>query len=190
MKSLLKVLVEFLLTLFSTIFISEIVCFVFGYRLFDINSFGFQLLIYSLLTTFLSCAINHLKLLEIIFLAFFWGFVFAYFLGKTSMMNAFNSFPLILFYSELLMVSFSLLFFIFWNSEKIKLRGLTFNIVTAAIYAVIHYLFHLILTITIDASQFLQYFSNGLAITLTISLALNFAATIIRQFQQSFFQEN
>ncbi|MCF7793147.1 MAG: hypothetical protein K9N09_08265 [Candidatus Cloacimonetes bacterium] len=189
MNSNLFKILEFLIVLICTIFFSAVVCFVLDYKLFSISNFGFQLFIFALLTTFINFSNKYLKLMESIILAAFWGFVLAYFLKRTSVFNDFGSFYMLLLYTELLMISFALVYTKLWKARKVHLRGLLFSIFAAVAYTFVHLFMHQILAMQIDARQVLYYFSNGLVITLTMSFALNIAFQINNSIQKNFFSK-
>lgn len=181
-------LIELLVNLGSAIFFSAVVCFILGYKLFDLNNFGFQFLIFSILASFLLFTIKYAKIFELYLNVFFWGFVFAYLFRRTSLLSEFGGFVKLLFYMELLVISFSLTFQYFWKKSKIHLRGLFFSLLAAVVYAFIHLLMHLLLTREINGSQLLHYFSNGLVVMLTISLSLICAEFISRSIHRNFLE--
>ena len=109
------------LLLIVTISISIIVGSVFDENIFNINEFGFQFLIYSILGSFIFFSSKYLRTLDMLIVVLFISSLFAFLLRRTSMIIQVGGLSQLLIYTFLLFASYALIFkfnwfkFKFWN---------------------------------------------------------------------------
>ncbi len=176
-----------LLFLVVSLFFSAVVCFLLKYQLFNINNLGFQFAMYSIAGSFIYFTLKYLKMFDALLLSIFLGFIFAYILKRTSLIDDFGSFLPLVFYITSLFLVFLFIFRSLWLDKRNYLRSLIFSIVSALGYTLAHLAMHAVIHKPIQSSFITNYFTNGLMIMITISLAFNLAEYLMRKLNETFF---
>jgi len=183
----LQKVVFLLVLLVVSFFFSAVVCFLLKYQLFNINNFGFQFAMYSIVGSFIYFTLRYLKLLDTLVVAFLMGFIFAFILMRTSLMNEFGSLIPMALYTSTLYIVFMFIFKAMWLNKRGHLRSLTFSIVSAIGYTAVHLAVHGLIKKPIQSNFITTYFMNGLMIMITLSLAFNLADFIMQKLDETFF---
>jgi len=176
-----------LLFLVVSFFISSVVCFLLKYQLLSINNLGFQFTMFSIAGSFIYFCLRYLKLLDAFLTALFLGFIYAYILKRTTMMNDFGGLVPLAIYTSSLFLVFMLIFKMMWLNKQSHLRNLTFSIVSALGYTAVHLAVHAIIKKPIQSNFITTYFMNGLMIMITLSLAFSLADFIMKKLDETFF---
>ena len=165
-----------ILLLVISIFMSNLIGFIFNLNVFNINEFGFQFLIFSILGSFIYFTLKYHKLINTIFVIIFFSIVFGYILNQTSMSKQVGGFMNLSLYILTLFIFFTIFFKFVWLNKKIQyLKDIYFSIIFSFFYTIIHIIMHQILKIDLTGKFVLRYFINSLMITLTISISFRIA---------------
>ena len=175
------------LLLIVTISISIIVGSVFDENIFNINEFGFQFLIYSILGSFIFFSSKYLRTLDMLIVVLFISSLFAFLLRRTSMIIQVGGLSQLLIYTFLLFASYALIFKFTWFKFK-YLRNITFSILEAFGYVLVHLILHIIIKSPITGQIFLYYFLNGLKIMITLGVSFSIVELINSKLEELFFK--
>ena len=175
------------LLLIVTISISIIVGSVFDENIFNINEFGFQFLIYSILGSFIFFSSKYLRTFDMIIVVLFISSLFAFLLRRTSMITQVGGLPQLLFYSFLLFTIYAFIFKFTWFRFK-YVRNITFSILEAIGYVLVHLILHIIIKNPINGQIILYYFLNGLKIMLTLGVSFSIVEFINSKLEELFFK--
>ena len=175
------------LLLIVTISISIIVGSVFDENIFNINEFGFQFLIYSILGSFIFFSSKYLRTLDMLIVVLFISSLFAFLLRRTSMIIQVGGLSQLLIYTFLLFATYALIFKFTWFKFK-YLRNITFSILEAFGYVLVHLILHIIIKSPITGQIFLYYFLNGLKIMITLGVSFSIVELIHSKLEELFFK--
>ncbi len=176
-----------ILLLIVTISISIIVGSVFDENIFNINGFGFQFLIYSILGSFIFFSSKYLRTFDMLIVVLFISSLFAFLLRRTSMITQVGGLPQLLFYSFLLFTIYALIFKFTWFRFK-YVRNITFSILEAIGYVLAHIVLHIIVKSPIAGQIILYYFLNGLKIMITLGVSFSIVEFINSKLEELFFK--
>lgn len=174
------------LLLIVTISISIIVGSVFDENIFNINEFGFQFLIYSILGSFIFFSSKYLRTLDMLIVVLFISSLFAFLLRRTSMIDQVGGLFQLLIYSFLLFTIYAVIFKFTWFRLK-YIRNITFSILEAIGYVFAHLVLHIIIKSPIKGQIFLYYFLNGLKIMITLGVSFSIVEFINSKLETMFF---
>ena len=175
------------LLLVVTIAISIIVGSVFDENIFNINEFGFQFLIYSILGSFIFFSSKYLRTFDMLIVVLFISSLFAFLLRRTSMITQVGGLPQLLFYSFLLFTIYAVIFKFTWFRFK-YIRNITFSILEAIGYVLVHLVLHIIIKSPIKGQIILYYFLNGLKIMITLGVSFSIVEFINSKLDELFFK--
>ena len=175
------------LLLIVTISISIIVGSVFDENIFNINEFGFQFLIYSILGSFIFFCSKYLRTSDMLIVVLFISSLFAFLLRRTSMIDQVGGLSQLLIYTFLLFATYSLIFKFTWFKFK-YLRNITFSILEALGYVLVHLILHIIIKSPIKGQIILYYFLNGLKIMITLGVSFSIVEFISSKLEDFFFK--
>ncbi len=176
-----------ILLLIVTISISIIVGSVFDENIFNINGFGFQFLIYSILGSFIFFSSKYLRTFDKIIVVLFISSLFTFLLRRTSMITQVGGLPQLLFYSFLLFTIYAVIFKFTWFRFK-YVRNITFSILEAIGYVFVHLVLHIIIKSPITGQIILYYFLNGLKIMITLGVSFSIVEFINSKLEELFFK--
>ena len=176
-----------ILLLIVTISISIIVGSVFDENIFNINEFGFQFLIYSILGSFIFFSSKYLRTFDMLIVVLFISSLFAFLLRRTSMITQVGGLSQLLIYSFLLFITYSLIFKFTWFRFK-YVRNITFSILEAIGYVLVHLILHIIIKSPITGQIILYYFLNGLKIMITLGVSFSIVEFINSKLEELFFK--
>ena len=176
-----------ILLLIVTISISIIVGSVFDENIFNINGFGFQFLIYSILGSFIFFSSKYLRTFDMIIVVLFISSLFTFLLRRTSMITQVGGLPQLLFYSFLLFTIYAVIFKFTWFRFK-YVRNITFSILEAIGYVLAHLILHIIIKSPIKGQIILYYFLNGLKIMITLGVSFSIVEFINSKLEELFFK--
>ena len=175
------------LLLIVTISISIIVGSVFDENIFNINEFGFQFLIYSILGSFIFFSSKYLRTLDMLIVVLFISSLFAFLLRRTSMITQVGGLSQLFIYAFLLFASYALIFKLTWFRFK-YLRNITFSILEAFGYVFAHLILHIIIKSPIKGQIILYYFLNGLKIMITLGVSFSIVEFINSKLEELLFK--
>ena len=175
------------LLLVVTIAISVFVGSVFGENIFNINEFGFQFLIFSLLGSFVFFTVKYLRNVDTFIVVLFISSIFAFLLRRTSMIDQVGGLSQLFIYTFLLFAVYSLIFKLTWFRFK-YIRNITFSILEAIGYVLVHLILHIIIKSPIKGQIILYYFFNGLKIMITLGVSFSIVEFINSKLEELFFK--
>jgi len=175
------------LLLIITISMSFIIGSLHGENIFNINGFGFQFLIFSILGSFIFFSLKYLKNYDMLIVVFFISSLFTYFVRKTSLNEQIGGIFQLFLYSFMLFLTYSFIFKFTWFRFK-YVRNIMFSILEAIGYVIVHIVLHLIIKKPIIGSYILIYFLNGLKIMITLGVSFSIVEYVYSKLEQLFFQ--
>ncbi len=181
-------IVFLILLLVITFFVSIIVCSVLDHEIFNIQDFGFQFIIFSILGSFIYFASLHLKFFDSLLISIFFAIIFAFILKKTTMFITFGGIIPLLIYTVLLFIVYAIIFRSIWFSVSRYLRNIMFSIVASCGYCLVHVVVHIFLRIPLKGEFILYYFINGLKLMVTLSVSFSLAELAMTKLDNLFFK--
>ena len=175
------------LLLVVTISISIIVGSIFDENIFNINEFGFQLLIYSILGSFIFFCSKYLRTFDMFIAVLFISSLFAFLIRKTSLNAQVGGVFQLLIYAFMLFTVYTLIFKFTWFKFK-YIRNITFSIIEAIGYVLVHLVLHIIIKSPIKGSFILIYFLNGLKIMIVLGVSFSIVEFINSKLETMFFK--
>ncbi len=175
------------LLLAITISISFIVGTIFDENIFNVNEFGFQLLIYSILGSFIFFCSKYLRTLDMFIVILFISSLFAFLIRNTSLNAQVGGLFQLFIYAFMLFTVYSLIFKYTWFRFK-YIRNITFSILEAIGYVIVHLVLHIIIKSPIKGSFILIYFLNGLKIMITLGVSFGIVEFINSKLEIMFFK--
>jgi hypothetical protein len=182
-----KKIVFLILLLIVTISISIIVGSVFDENIFIINTIGFWFLIYSILGSFIFFCSKYLKTFDIFIVVLFISSLFAFLLRRYSLKDEVGGIFQLLIYAFLLFTIYAVIFKFTWFRFK-YVRNITFSILEAIGYVLVHLILHIIIKSPIKGQIILYYFLNGLKIMITLGVSFSIVEFIYSKLEELFFK--
>ena len=175
------------LLLVITISISIIIGTIFGESIFNINEFGFQFLIYSILGSFIFFSTKYLRTFDMIIVVLFISSLFAFLLRKTSLNTQIGGLFQLLIYAFMLFTIYTLIFKYTWFRFK-YIRNIMFSILEAIGYVFVHLVLHILIKKPIQGQFILIYFLNGLKIMITLGVSFGIVEFVYSKLDVLFFK--
>jgi hypothetical protein len=161
---------------------------VFGENIFDLNGYGFQFLIFSILGSFIFFCLKYLKSYDILIVVIFISSIFTYLMRKTSLNEQIGGVFQIFLYSFMLFITYSVIFKFTWFRFK-YVRNIMFSILEAFGYVIVHLILHILIKKPIEGSYVLIYFLNGLKIMITLGVSFSIVEYVNARLEQLFFKD-
>ena len=180
-------IVFLVLLLVATISLSFVVGTIFGENIFNINEFGFQFFIYSILGSFIFFSTKYLRNIDMFIVVIFISSLFAFLLRKTSLNEQVGGLFQLLTYTFMLFAVYALIFKFTWFKFK-YIRNITFSILEAIGYVLVHILLHILIKKPFHGQFILIYFLNGLKIMITLGVSFGIVEFINSKLEIMFFK--
>ena len=181
-------IVFLILLLMISMSMSFLIGSVFGENIFDLNGYGFQFLIFSILGSFIFFCLKYLKSYDILIVVIFISSIFTYLMRKTSLNEQIGGVFQIFLYSFLLFITYSVIFKFTWFRFK-YVRNIMFSILEAFGYVIVHLILHILIKKPIEGSYVLIYFLNGLKIMITLGVSFSIVEYVNARLEQLFFKD-
>jgi len=181
-------IVFLILLLIISISMSFLIGSVFGENIFDLNGYGFQFLIFSILGSFIFFCLKYLKSYDILIVVIFISSIFTYLMRKTSLNEQIGGVFQIFLYSFMLFITYSVIFKFTWFRFK-YVRNIMFSILEAFGYVIVHLILHILIKKPIEGSYVLIYFLNGLKIMITLGVSFSIVEYVNARLEQLFFKD-
>ncbi len=175
------------LLLLVTITISFLVGSIFEENIFNINEFGFQFLMYSIVGSFIFFSIKYLRNFDTIIIVLFLTIIFAFIMKGTSLNKQFGGLFQLHIYTFLLFIVFTLIMKLTWFRFK-YVRNITFSILEAIGYLFVHLIMHVLLKKSFHGQYTLLYFLNGLKIMITLGVSYSMVEYVYAKLEVMFFK--
>ena len=175
------------LLLVVTISISFIVGTIFGENIFNIHEFGFQFLIYAILGSFIFFCSKYLRTLDMFIVILFISSLFAFLMRKTSLNVQVGGLFQLLIYAFMLFTIYTLIFKFTWFRFK-YIRNISFSILEAIGYVLVHFLLHIFIKKPFHGQFIIIYFLNGLKIMITLGVSFGIVEFINSKLDTMFFK--
>lgn len=181
-------IVFLILLLMISMSMSFLIGSVFGENIFDLNGYGFQFLIFSILGSFIFFCLKYLKSYDILIVVIFISSIFTYLIRKTSLNEQIGGVFQLFLYSFMLFITFSVIFKFTWFRFK-YVRNIMFSILEAFGYVIVHLILHILIKKPIEGSYVLIYFLNGLKIMITLGVSFSIVEYVNARLEQLFFKD-
>lgn len=181
-------IVFLILLLIISISMSFLIGSVFGENIFDLNGYGFQFLIFSILGSFIFFCLKYLKSYDMLIVVIFISSIFTYLIRKTSLNEQIGGVFQLFLYSFMLFITFSVIFKFTWFRFK-YVRNIMFSILEAFGYVIVHLILHILIKKPIEGSYVLIYFLNGLKIMITLGVSFSIVEYVNARLEQLFFKD-
>ncbi|MBT4333131.1 MAG: hypothetical protein HOD64_07625 [Candidatus Cloacimonetes bacterium] len=181
-------IVFLILLLIISISMSFLIGSVFGENIFDLNGYGFQFLIFSILGSFIFFCLKYLKSYDMLIVVIFISSIFTYLMRKTSLNEQIGGVFQIFLYSFMLFITYSVIFKFTWFRFK-YVRNIMFSILEAFGYVIVHLILHILIKKPIEGSYVLIYFLNGLKIMITLGVSFSIVEYVNARLEQLFFKD-
>ena len=181
-------IVFLILLLIISISMSFLIGSVFGENIFDLNGYGFQFLIFSILGSFIFFCLKYLKSYDMLIVVIFISSIFTYLIRKTSLNEQIGGVFQIFLYSFMLFITYSVIFKFTWFRFK-YVRNIMFSILEAFGYVIVHLILHILIKKPIEGSYVLIYFLNGLKIMITLGVSFSIVEYVNARLEQLFFKD-
>ena len=181
-------IVFLILLLMISMSMSFLIGSVFGENIFDLNGYGFQFLIFSILGSFIFFCLKYLKSYDILIVVIFISSIFTYLMRKTSLNEQIGGVFQIFLYSFMLFITYSVIFKFTWFRFK-YVRNIMFSILEAFGYVIVHLILHILIKKPIEGSYVLIYFLNGLKIMITLGVSFSIVEYVNARLEQLFFKD-
>ncbi len=175
------------LLLLVTITISFLVGSIFEENIFNINEFGFQFLMYSIVGSFIFFSIKYLRNFDTIIIVLFLTIIFAFIMKGTSLNKQFGGLFQLHIYTFLLFIVFTLILKLTWFRFR-YVRNITFSILEAIGYLFVHLIMHVLLKRSFHGQYTLLYFLNGLKIMITLGVSYSIVEYVYAKLEVMFFK--
>ncbi len=176
-----------LLLLLITISISFIVGSIFEENIFNINEFGFQFLMFSILGSFIFFSTKYLRSIDTIIIVLFISSLFAFLMKRTSLSTQVGGLFQLHIYTFMLFIVYALIFKLTWFRFK-YIRNIMFSILEAIGYVVVHLVLHIIIKRPFKGQFILIYFFNGLKIMITLGVSYSIVEFLNSKLEALFFK--
>ena len=181
-------IVFLILLLMISMSMSFLIGSVFGENIFDLNGYGFQFLIFSILGSFIFFCLKYLKSYDMLIVVIFISSIFTYLIRKTSLNEQIGGVFQIFLYSFMLFITYSVIFKFTWFRFK-YVRNIMFSILEAFGYVIVHLILHILIKKPIEGSYVLIYFLNGLKIMITLGVSFSIVEYVNARLEQLFFKD-
>jgi hypothetical protein len=181
-------IVFLILLLIISMSMSFLIGSVFGENIFDLNGYGFQFLIFSILGSFIFFCLKYLKSYDILIVVIFISSIFTYLIRKTSLNEQIGGVFQLFLYSFMLFITYSVIFKFTWFRFK-YIRNIMFSILEAFGYVIVHLILHILIKKPIEGSYVLVYFLNGLKIMITLGVSFSIVEYVNARLEQLFFKD-
>ena len=181
-------IVFLILLLMISMSMSFLIGSVFGENIFDLNGYGFQFLIFSILGSFIFFCLKYLKSYDMLIVVIFISSIFTYLMRKTSLNEQIGGVFQIFLYSFMLFITYSVIFKFTWFRFK-YVRNIMFSILEAFGYVIVHLILHILIKKPIEGSYVLIYFLNGLKIMITLGVSFSIVEYVNARLEQLFFKD-
>ena len=181
-------IVFLILLLIISISMSFLIGSVFGENIFDLNGYGFQFLIFSILGSFIFFCLKYLKSYDMLIVVIFISSIFTYLIRKTSLNEQIGGVFQLFLYSFMLFITYSVIFKFTWFRFK-YVRNIMFSILEAFGYVIVHLILHILIKKPIEGSYVLIYFLNGLKIMITLGVSFSIVEYVNARLEQLFFKD-
>ena len=181
-------IVFLILLLMISMSMSFLIGSVFGENIFDLNGYGFQFLIFSILGSFIFFCLKYLKSYDILIVVIFISSIFTYLIRKTSLNEQIGGVFQLFLYSLMLFITYSVIFKFTWFRFK-YVRNIMFSILEAFGYVIVHLILHILIKKPIEGSYVLIYFLNGLKIMITLGVSFSIVEYVNARLEQLFFKD-
>lgn len=181
-------IVFLILLLMISMSMSFLIGSVFGENIFDLNGYGFQFLIFSILGSFIFFCLKYLKSYDMLIVVIFISSIFTYLIRKTSLNEQIGGVFQLFLYSFMLFITFSVIFKFTWFRFK-YVRNIMFSILEAFGYVIVHLILHILIKKPIEGSYVLIYFLNGLKIMITLGVSFSIVEYVNARLEQLFFKD-
>ena len=175
------------LLLVITISISFIVGSIFEENIFNINEFGFQFLMFSILGSFIFFSFKYLRNFDTLIIVLFLSSLFAFLLKRTSLNEQVGGFFQLHMYTLMLFTVYALIFKFTWFRFK-YIRNIAFSILEAIGYVFVHLALHILIKKPFNEQFILIYFLNGLKIMITLGVSYSIVEFINSKLETLFFK--
>ncbi len=180
-------IVFLILLLIIAISMSFIIGSIFGENIFDLNEFGFQFLIFSILGSFIFFSLKYLKSYDMLIVVVFIASLFTFLMRRTSLIEQIGGVFQLFLYSFMLFVTYAYVFKLTWFRFK-YVRNIMFSILEAIGYVAVHIALHILIKKPIEGSFVLLYFLNGLKIMITLGVSFSIVEYVNYKMEQLFFK--
>jgi len=174
------------LLLVVTISLSFIIGSLFNVNIFDINDFGFQFLIFSLLGSFVFFSTKYLRSVDTIIIVLIISSMFVFLMKKTNLIVQMGGLIQLFIYAVMLFTVYTLVFRLTWFRFK-YIRNITFSILEAICYVLVHFILHLIIKREFKSQYILIYLLNGLKIMITLGVSFSIVEFVNSKLERVFF---
>lgn len=181
-------IVFLILLLMISMSMSFLIGSVFGENIFDLNGYGFQFLIFSILGSFIFFCLKYLKSYDMLIVVIFISSIFTYLIRKTSLNEQIGGVFQLFLYSLMLFITYSVIFKFTWFRFK-YVRNIMFSILEAFGYVIVHLILHILIKKPIEGSYVLIYFLNGLKIMITLGVSFSIVEYVNARLEQLFFKD-
>ena len=181
-------IVFLILLLIISMSMSFLIGSVFGENIFDLNGYGFQFLIFSILGSFIFFCLKYLKSYDMLIVVIFISSIFTYLIRKTSLNEQIGGVFQLFLYSFMLFITYSVIFKFTWFRFK-YVRNIMFSILEAFGYVIVHLILHILIKKPIEGSYVLIYFLNGLKIMITLGVSFSIVEYVNARLEQLFFKD-
>ena len=181
-------IVFLILLLIISMSISFLIGSVFGENIFDLNGYGFQFLIFSILGSFIFFCLKYLKSYDMLIVVIFISSLFTYLMRRTSLIEQIGGVFQLFLYSFMLFVTYAYIFKLTWFRFK-YVRNIMFSILEAFGYVIVHLILHILIKKPIEGSFVLIYFLNGLKIMITLGVSFSIVEYVNARLEQLFFKD-
>jgi hypothetical protein len=176
-----------ILLLLITISISFIVGSIFEENIFNIEEFGFQFLIFSILGSFIFFSAKYLRNIDTLIIVLFLSSLLALLKKRTSVSTQIGGLFQLHLYTFMLFIVYALIFKLVWFRFK-YIRNIMFSILEAIGYVVVHLVLHIIIKRPFRGQFILIYFFNGLKIMITLGVSYSIVEFLNSKLETLFFK--
>ncbi len=180
-------IVFLILLLVITISISFIVGKIFDENIFNINEFGFQFLMFSILGSFIFFSSKYLRYFDLLIIVLFISSLFAFLMRKTSLNAQVGGLFQLFIYAFILFTVYALIFKFTWFRFK-YIRNIAFSILEAIGYVLAHFILHILIKKPFHGQFILIYFINGLKIMITLGVSFGIVEFLNSKLETMFFK--
>ncbi|MCF7858739.1 MAG: hypothetical protein K9N07_05370 [Candidatus Cloacimonetes bacterium] len=183
-----KNIVFLVLLLIITISVSYFVGIIFDQNIFNISEFGFQLLMFSIVGSFIFFVTKYLRNIDLFITIIVAATFFTLILKNSSWLTIFGGILQLFLYIFMLFAVYAILFRLSWFKFK-YIRNIAFSIIEASGFLIVHIIIHLVLHKPIKSSFIMVYFINGIKIMLTLGVSFGIVELVFAKLNKLFFED-
>lgn len=180
-----KKMIFLLLLLTITVFLSFLIGSLFDENIFEINSFGFHFLVFSVLGSLVYFSYKYFKKYDQIIIVIFVAAIYGLLMRKTNFAEEIGSITRLGVYALLLFSIYTAIFNFTWFKIK-YLRNILFSILEALGFVIAHLLIHVIIKRPIRSQFIIIYFLNGLKIMITLGVSFSLVEFLYSKLEELF----